>query len=63
MEILLITGFFCFGPLFLIAFGYWLGKGSPGWPWAVIRRDGYDGDEGGESGPSPYRSGGYQVTK
>lgn len=39
MEILLMLGFFCLGPLLLIAFGYWLGAGAPGWPWSVVRRD------------------------
>jgi len=39
-----ITGFFCLGPLALVAFGFWLGKGAPGFPWKLTRRDGY-GDE------------------
>ena len=38
MEIFLAFTFFCFGPFLLIGFGYWLGRGAPGWPWAVVRR-------------------------
>lgn len=40
MEILAVIGIMCFIPLLLVAFGYWLGRGAPGWPWAVVRRDG-----------------------
>ncbi|NJN99271.1 MAG: hypothetical protein HC875_36845, partial [Anaerolineales bacterium] len=40
MEIFLAFSFFCFGPFVLVGFGYWLGRGAPGWPWAVIRRAG-----------------------
>lgn len=50
MEIFLAFSFFCFGPFVLIGFGYWLGRGAPGWPWAVIRRSG----PGGVAGRSPY---------
>lgn len=39
MEILAVIGIMCFVPLLLVAFGYWLGRGAPGWPWAVVRRD------------------------
>ncbi len=34
MEILAVIGIMCFVPLLLVAFGYWLGSGAPGWPWA-----------------------------
>jgi hypothetical protein len=39
MEILWMFGFFCLAPLAFVAFGYWLGAGAPGWPWALVKRD------------------------
>ena len=38
-ELGLVFSFFCLWPLLLIIFGYWLGKGAPGWPWKMVRRD------------------------
>lgn len=40
MEFTAVIGIMCIVPLLLVAFGYWLGRGSPGWPWALVRRDG-----------------------
>lgn len=39
MEIVLFVGFFCLGPLVLMAFGFWLGRGAPGFPVKLVRRD------------------------
>lgn len=39
MEYLLMFSFFCLLPMALIVFGFWLGKGAPGWPWALVERD------------------------
>jgi hypothetical protein len=49
MEFILIIGTFCIVPLLLISFGYWLGLGAPGWPWAVVKRD-----SPGRSQQTPY---------
>lgn len=39
MEIFITLLFFCFGPLAIFLFGVWVGRGAPGWPWRVVRRD------------------------
>ncbi len=51
METLFIVGFFCIVPLLLFSFGVWVGKGAPGWPWKVVRRDEADIYEGEETYP------------
>jgi hypothetical protein len=47
------VGFFCVGPIILMAFGFWLGRGAPGFPWKLARRAGYD-DAGEETSNNPY---------
>lgn len=39
MEIFLALLIFCVGPFVIFAFGVWVGRGAPGWPWRVVRRD------------------------
>ncbi len=38
MEILTALTVMCFVPFGILVFGYWLGRGAPGWPWALVRR-------------------------
>jgi hypothetical protein len=39
MEILAVLTILCFAPFAILVFGYWLGRGAPGWPWALVRRE------------------------
>lgn len=39
MEILTAVTIMCFVPFGILVFGYWLGRGAPGWPWALVRRE------------------------
>ena len=39
MEIALFVGFFCLAPLVLLTLGFWLGRGAPGFPLKVVKRD------------------------
>lgn len=39
MEILTAVTVMCFVPFGILVFGYWLGRGAPGWPWALVRRE------------------------
>lgn len=39
MEILAVLTIMCFAPFAILVFGYWLGRGAPGWPWALVRRE------------------------
>lgn len=39
MEIITALTVMCFVPFGILVFGYWLGRGAPGWPWALVRRE------------------------
>ena len=39
MEFLLFGLFFCVVPLLLIFFGVWIGRGAPGIPYKLVKRD------------------------
>jgi len=38
MEIAFAVGIFCIGPLVFFTLGVWIGRGAPGWPWKLTRR-------------------------
>ena len=38
MEIAFAIGIFCIGPLVFFTLGVWIGRGAPGWPWKLTRR-------------------------
>jgi len=41
-SVAIVFTVFCVAPMLLIAFGYWLGKGMPGSPVVIMRREDID---------------------
>jgi len=33
-----LTGLCCLSPALLVGFGFWAGRGFPGWPWKIAKR-------------------------
>ena len=48
-SVAIVFGVFCVAPMLLIAFGYWLGKGMPGSPIVIARREVLEQRSGGAS--------------